>query len=281
MIDQRGIMQERLDENRTDTTASTRPSLRDVWPLSPLQQGLLFHARLAEGETVDPYTVSVRVALGGSLDADRLRLAVDRLVERHAALRAVFVDDEGGVTRQLVLGGRRVPWFEVDLRSYGAAEREVELERVLADQESRRFDVSRDFLVRFGLVRLGESEWVLSVLMHHLVVDGWSTSILLGELVACYDEVGGGRALPAAGSYRDFLRWVGKQDREEGLAAWSQYLSDLPEPTLIAADARARAVLDRPREVSAVVGQSLTAEVQALSRRLGVTVNTVLQVAWA
>jgi amino acid adenylation domain-containing protein/non-ribosomal peptide synthase protein (TIGR01720 family) len=275
------ISQAELSQWESQLTASTRARLQDVWPLSPLQQGLVFHARLAEDGLVDPYTVGFRIVLGGVVDAGRFRVAVDKLVDRHAALRVVFADDERGVTRQLMLGGRGVPWFEVDLRECVEGQREAELERVLADQEARRFDVSRDFLIRFGLVRVDESQWVLSIIMHHLVVDGWSTSILAGDLLACYEEVGGGRVLPRAGSYRDFLRWVHCQDREAGVAAWSAHLCGLPEPTLVAPDARGKAVQARPGEVAVELSAALTAGVQGLSRALGVTVNTVLQVAWA
>jgi amino acid adenylation domain-containing protein/non-ribosomal peptide synthase protein (TIGR01720 family) len=275
------ISQAELSQWESQLTASTRARLQDVWPLSPLQQGLVFHARLAEDGSVDPYTVGLRIVFGGVVDAGRLRAAVDKLVDRHAALRVVFADDVRGVTRQLMLGGRGVPWFEVDLRECVEGQREAELERVLADQEARRFDVSRDFLIRFGLVRVDESQWVLSIIMHHLVVDGWSTSILAGDLLACYEEVGGGRVLPRAGSYRDFLRWVHCQDREAGVAAWSAHLCGLPEPTLVAPDARGKAVQARPGEVAVELSAALTAGVQGLSRALGVTVNTVLQVAWA
>jgi amino acid adenylation domain-containing protein/non-ribosomal peptide synthase protein (TIGR01720 family) len=275
------ISQAELSQWESQLTASMRARLQDVWPLSPLQQGLLFHAQLAERGTVDPYTMSARIVLGGSVDPGRLRVTVDKLVDRHAALGVVFADDERGVSRQLVLGRRDVPWFEVDLRGCAEAERGAELERLLADQEARRFDVSRDFLVRFGLVRVDESEWILSIVAHHLVVDGWSTSILMGELVASYEEASSGRLLPLAGSYRDFLRWVHCQDREAGVAAWSQHLHGLAEPTLVAPDARGKAVQARPGEVAIELSATATAGVQALSRACGVTVNTVLQVAWA
>ncbi|MBO0883168.1 MAG: hypothetical protein J2P17_23105, partial [Mycobacterium sp.] len=276
-----GMSQVELSEWESQLAVSAGAVLQDVWPLSPLQQGLVFHARLAEDGSADPYVGSWRVGLGGVVDAGRLRLAVDKLVDRHAALRVVFADDEQGVTRQLVLGGRGVPWFEVDLRGCAEGERESELARVLADHEVRRFEVSRDFLVRFGLVRVDEAQWVLSIVMHHLVVDGWSTSILFGDLLACYEEVCGGRGLPRAGLYRDFLRWVQGLDRVAGLAAWSAYLSGLSGPTLVAPEARSRVVSARSGNVAVELSAAVSAGVQVVSRAWGVTVNTVLQVAWA
>jgi amino acid adenylation domain-containing protein/non-ribosomal peptide synthase protein (TIGR01720 family) len=275
------ISQAELSQWESQLTTSTQSVLEDVWPLSPLQQGLVFYARLAEGGSVDPYTVNLRIGLSGVVDVGRLRLAVDKLVDRHATLRVVFADDERGVTRQLVLGGRGVPWFEVDLRVRAESERGAELEQVLAEHEARRFDVSSDFLIRFGLVRVGESQWVLSIVMHHLVVDGWSTSILRGELAACYGQAGGGRELPRAGSYRDFLRWVHRQDREAGIAAWLQHLCGLSEPTLVAPDVRFKAVQARSGKVALELSAAVTSGLQAVSRTCGVTVNTVLQVAWA
>ncbi len=114
------------------------PALQDVWSLSPLQSGLLFHASLA-AESMDVYTAQLRIDFEGEVDAARLRAAAAALLARHANLRTAFVYDDG-VPAQVVLDAVEVPWREVDLTTAGT---ETELARLLDEDRSARFDLAR------------------------------------------------------------------------------------------------------------------------------------------
>ena len=248
--------------------------LADVLPLTPLQEGMFFHAGLAgEGDT-DVYTVQFVLGLSGAVGPDRLRAALRTLMERHPTLRSAFRTRPNGEPVQLVPHAVELPWAEADLRGRDAGA----FAGLLAQERAHRFDLGRPPLLRATLARVGEREWKLLLNFHHILLDGWSLSVLVAELMTCYHR--GAGALPPAPAHRDHLRWLAGQDRAGARAAWGGALAGLAEPTLIAEGADAsRARL--PERVFLTLTPELTDGLTALARSRGVTLNTVVQGAWA
>ncbi|MET7767094.1 amino acid adenylation domain-containing protein [Nocardia sp. NPDC005366] len=283
-----------VTQRQIDGWARTYPDLAEVWPLSPLQYGLLFHAWY-DTDTADGYTVQTRLSLAGRVDASRLRTAAQTLVDRHENLRVAFVETEDG-PRQLVLSAAEVRWQELDLtRLPDPAERERELERLIAVDANSRFDLTRPPLLRFLLIHTGPETYTLLMTNHHLVLDGWSTPLLVRELLTVYIATGAGAAvadvLPPAPSYREFLSWLAEQDdaaaaggalggSEAALAVWRDALAGIDAPT------RAIPTLADIRStesgmVSVDLPAALIARLEAATRAAGATVNTAVQAAWA
>nr|WP_225726860.1 non-ribosomal peptide synthetase [Nocardia sp. JCM 34519.1] len=251
------------------------PGLADIWPLTPLQSGLLFHASMAEG--FDPYRVQLVIHLAGRVDADRMRAAGQALLDRHAGLRAGFVTGATGEPVQLVVAGVAVPWQELDLRTLSDAARAAALDRFLTDDLHRPFAFDRPPLLRLALVRTEPERAELVLTSHHLLIDGWCLSILLRELLSHYAS--GADRLPRPRDFRSYLSWLAEQDRAVSEQVWVDELDGIDEPTLLAARLSARAEsgidqVDVPLSISA-------AKVLAVrAAELGVTVNTVVQGAW-
>ena len=143
-----------VSQAEIDRLEADYPKFEDVLPLSPLQEGLLFHA-LYDTQGPDLYTVQVVLGLEGPLDSDALRVAAEALLERHANLRASFVHD--GLSRpvQVIMPEVVLPWCEVDLSGLGPAQSEERLAQLLAQERSLRFELGRGPLIRFSLIRLG------------------------------------------------------------------------------------------------------------------------------
>ncbi|MFD7132159.1 amino acid adenylation domain-containing protein [Streptomyces sp. NPDC059894] len=257
----------------------TRTAIEDIWPLSPLQEGLLFHASLGDGAS-DVYAGQRALALDGPLDVDRLRRSWEGLIARHGALRAGFRRRKSGEAVQVVAREVDLPWREVDLSGLSEAEAESEAARLSEADLSTGFDVARGPLLRLLLLRLGERRHRLVMTTHHIVLDGWSLPILVNELEAVYRAGGDARVLPAVRSYRDYLAWLGRQDREVARAAWRAELAGADEPTLVAPADPARVPL-RPETVHGECDAELTRALNDLARRGGVTMATVVQGAWA
>ncbi|MGW3342381.1 amino acid adenylation domain-containing protein [Nonomuraea rubra] len=236
--------------------------LADVLPLSPAQEGLLFHALYGGG---DAYVIQARFALDGEADPARLRAALESLLERHPNLRACFRHKGLDQPVQLVPRSVRVPWTEVEPPA------DADLERMLEADLLRPFDVTRPPLVRAMLVRRRE----LVLTMHHLLVDGWSMPILARELATLY---AGGPPLPPAPPFRAYLAWLSYQDREEARQAWREALDGLPGPTLLRPGAGAAS--PRQEAVERELPPELSEAVRRRARAAGVTVNTLVQAAW-
>lgn len=153
-------------------------SLEAVLPLSPLQQGILFHALYEEGQAdsgnIDFYNVQTPLELTGALDTDLLRASCGALVGRHASLRAGFLRRRSGEAVQAVARVVEPPWEEIDLSGFGQDELRPRLSRLLTEERARRFDMAKPPLLRFTLIRLAPDRHILLITNHHILLDGWS-----------------------------------------------------------------------------------------------------------
>ncbi|MEO3808651.1 non-ribosomal peptide synthase/polyketide synthase [Sphaerisporangium sp. B11E5] len=256
---------------------ATDPGLTDVWPLSPLQEGLLFHSRYDE-QARDVYVEQTFVDLDGPLDAAVLRASWQALLDRHAGLRTGF-RQPAGLTRpiQVVLDGVTLPWREEDLSSSPSPE--ADATRIARDEQVR-FDLAVPPALRLLLLKLGESRHRMVVTMHHIVMDGWSLPVLFGELSAVYAAGGDASGLAPAAPYRDYLAWLAAQDSDAARSAWRSALAGVSEPTLVApADPGGAPVV--PRTLTWRPGPATSAGLRDLARAHGLTVNTVVQGVWA
>ncbi|MEU1458923.1 condensation domain-containing protein, partial [Streptomyces avermitilis] len=256
----------------------TSSGLEDILPLSPMQEGLLFHSRY-EQDGADVYAVQHVFDIEGALDGARLRAAVRALVQRHPNLRAGFRRVDSGQTVQLIPRQVDMPWDEFDLSSLPGAEAEAELARLAAKEHGRRFDLAEPPLLRFSLVRLAGEHHRLIMTTHHILLDGWSTPILVRELITLYASHGDVAALPRVTPYRQYLGRLAQQDRPAAEAAWREALAGLEQPTLLTPVDPARAAL-MPERITVELDEDRTAALADWARRQGVTMNTVLQAAW-
>ncbi|MCX5388978.1 non-ribosomal peptide synthetase [Streptomyces sp. NBC_00094] len=251
----------------------------DVWPLSPLQEGMYFHATYDAGDALDVYQSQEALDFDRRVDADRLRAACRTLLARNTGLRAGFTSD--GLPRpvQFIVDGAEIPLVEVDLSGLPEEERRARVEELLAADRRRRFDLSAAPLCRLLLIRLGDGRDRL-VLTHHLILwDGWSAWLFLEELFTLYERAGDATGLPLPGSYRDYLAWLDAQDTAAALDAWRTALAGFDEPTLVAPAGRdAGPVI--PADFDALLGEESSDRLRALARRHGLTLNTVLNAAW-
>ncbi|MFE6524216.1 condensation domain-containing protein [Streptomyces sp. NPDC057794] len=256
-----------------------RPVVEDVLPLSPTQEGMVFHA-LYDEHAPDVYTGQLVLRLEGPLDAGRLRTAADALLTRHANLRAAFRTQRSGRRVQVIAGGIRTPWRETDLSGLPPAERQRAFEELLARDREVRFDLTRPPLLRVRLVAFGDRDHRLLISSHHLLWDGWSAPVLVRELFRLHTSGGDPAALPPVRPYRDYLAWLSRQDRTAAEQAWRDALHDLDEPCLLAPGARDLPAERPGRHVVELTGRE-TEALTAAARACGVTVSTVLQGLWA
>ena len=253
--------------------------IEDILPLSPLQEGLLFHA-LYDAEGPDIYTMQRAAILDGPLQSDVLQAAADALVQRHASLRAAFRHDNLSRPVQIIVPAVHVLWRNIDLSLLDEADREQRLTQILAEDCGERFDLAAPPLVRFTLIRLGAGRHCLLFTNHHILMDGWSMPVLIQELLTLYARRGDGRTLPRVTPYRDYLAWIAAQDRAAAVAAWSAALAGLEEGTLLAPRAAGRASV-LPEQIVLPVSQPLSDALTRQARARGLTLNTYIQGAWA
>ncbi|QMU77307.1 amino acid adenylation domain-containing protein [Streptacidiphilus sp. PB12-B1b] len=244
----------------------------DVLPLSPGQQGLLFHALHDTGQG-DPYLVQIRFAVHPRVGAARVRAALGALLERHPNLRACFRHQGLDQPVQVIPRRARLPWSETTLDP--DLEPDAAWRDLLAADRARRFEVARPPLVRATWVRHRHDTGLL-LTMHHILLDGWSVPVLQRDL----DALVRGLPLPPAAQYRDYAAWLARQDPDRALQTWRRALHGLPAPGAPQAPQTLR-VPGALEVVEVEVEPALVAAVAARAAEAAVTVNTVVQAAWA
>ncbi|MDX3308246.1 amino acid adenylation domain-containing protein [Streptomyces sp. ME08-AFT2] len=245
--------------------------LSDVLPLTPLQEGLLFHA-VYDRRELDVYAVQLVLDLEGPLDRGALRAAAAGVLARHPNLRAGFRYRKNGQPVQLIPREVPVPWREVTEPGDPDA---------LTDRDrTEPFDVGRPPLIRFTLIATGPGRHRLLVTCHHILLDGWSMPLLLSELFTAYAAGGDASTLPAVTSYKSYLSWLNRQDDRTAAAAYGELLDGLEEPTRLVPAPPGRAPV-LPEQHIARLDAAATARLTEWARARGVTLSSVLQGVWA
>jgi amino acid adenylation domain-containing protein len=257
----------------------------DVYPLSPMQEGMLFHALFEPGRKV--YLNQLNCRLRGQLDESAFVRAWNKIVQRHGVLRTSFMWE--GLTRPLQVVWKRVElkWERADWRGYS----ELEVEELLQEYlpSARDFDLDRAPLLRLGLMRRGEQDWSFIWSYHHILLDGWCLSLVVNEVFALYEaERSGTEAeLGQVHEYQEYINWLRGQDLKQAERYWRKQLQGFKAPTYLGADREGKADgEDRTagaayERVEQALSPELTTEVERLAKREQVTVNTVMQGCWA
>ncbi|GLK69618.1 non-ribosomal peptide synthetase [Hansschlegelia plantiphila] len=254
-----------LSDADLEALGVARGAVEAVFPLSPLQRGLLFHA--AEDPEGAAYVEQSVVTVDG-LDAERFAQAWRETFARHQALRSVFIADN-----QVVFRDAACPIEIVDARGLGDAA----LAAIASEERARRFDLVRGPLSRLKLLRCDEARWRLVWTFHHVILDGWSASLAIGEALTRY----AGGTLPEVAPYARYVDWLSRRDAAADEAFWREALAGVDEPTLLGAAAASaggqseHGLLRRRRDHAA------TARLVAFARRERVTLNALIQGAWA
>ncbi|MGO4443554.1 amino acid adenylation domain-containing protein [Mycobacterium sp. 2YAF39] len=260
----------RLSQQQIDDLCRQQ-DISDVLPLTPLQQGLLFHARFAAGSDDDVYAVQLDITITGPLDSGRLREAVDNVVRRHPNLAARF-SEQFGEPVQIIPADPVIAWRYLDLR-WDDCQSETEVEQLCASERAAVCDLAERSAFRAALIRTGANQHRFVLTNHHIVLDGWSKPILLREIFTSYF---GDRLAPPA-PFRRFVTWLDCQDHPAAQAVWSKVFDGFDTPTLVGSPAAA----GRRSHESFRLSADTTRALGELARSCHTTISTVLQAAWA
>jgi amino acid adenylation domain-containing protein len=252
-----------------------RKEIEDFYPLSPMQQGMLFHALRDAGSGFYVNQVSVEIR---GLDAARLKEAWREASARHSILRTGFLWRElSGSPLQVVYRDAAVPFVEEDWR--GQTIDEARVSEALAAERRAEFDLSAPPLQRVRLIRLEDDLHRLIWTYHHILMDGWSSARFISEALQLYH----GKPVAEAGAhYGDYIAWLEVQDRDAAERFWRGELAKFEEPTLLAeAFGGRRHSQMGHRRCHTRLDESATERLKAFARRERITLNTLMQGVWS
>ncbi len=268
-----------LSQSAIDRLESEHGEIEDILPLSPVQEGMLFHAFYDVGGP-DVYNVQFVLRLDGTLNETLLQDAAKALLGRHKNLCAAFRYEGLDRPVQVVQHDISLPWNTLDLSALKPEEREQRWVELMQRERLARFNPAIPPLFRFLLVHCGPQEFRLLITTHHILVDGWSVPLLISELRVLYEHQADAAALPRVTPFRDYLTWLAGRDHSTAEAAWREALEGLEESTRISP----LASLGDPKLPERIVvdlDEELTQRLTERARAGSLTLNTIIQGAWA
>jgi amino acid adenylation domain-containing protein/non-ribosomal peptide synthase protein (TIGR01720 family) len=257
-------------------------NIEDAYPLSPMQQGILFHSLYAPTSGV--YVQQVSFELHGQLNAIAFFQAWEWVISRHPALRTAFVWDN--LEKPLQVVGRKiiVPWVEDSWETIPPEKQQEKLQTLLQSDRQQGFELTRAPLMRFTSIKLSQASYYFIWSHHHLLLDGWSVSIVFKEVIAAYKALsqGGNLSLAQPHPYRDYIAWLQQQNLSAAQAFWQEQLRSMQAPTSISLG-----VSKLPDQAESYNQQQIqlsittTNALKSFAQQHSLTLNTLVQGAWA
>jgi surfactin family lipopeptide synthetase C len=277
--------------NQASNTISTKPSptensgnraIADIYPLSPLQQGMLFHSLLAPDNGA--YVVQVSFRIQGEIVQWAFEQAWQQAIARHAVLRTAFVWDN--IEQPVQVVGHQVQFSikYLDWQDRSPALKAEQHRTLLSEQRQQGFKLTQAPLMHLTVIRTEAETHDVIWCYHHLLLDGWSVPLLLQDILSRYESLKRGQPadLPNPNPYRNYIAWIQQQSQDRAKAFWQKYLAGFENPTPL--------VGDRPHtdavtynstyaEQQIQLSTELTTQLQQFAQQHQLTVNTIVQAA--
>ena len=259
-------------------------NIEDIYELSPMQQGMLFHTLYAPESEL--YFEQLLCILSGELNFPAFGQAWDSVVARHPVLRSSFYWEEIEKPLQMVSKQVDLPWVELDWCNFTPEEQQQHLEDFLTSDRQKGFDLTQVPLMRFTLIQLGEQTYQFIWSHHHILFDGWSMQIILKEVLAFYEANHQSEHLHLKPSrpYREYIQWLQQQDIDQAKNFWQQTLQGFEAPTSFRVNkstfdksGQQQTYDEKPFQLS----QTITDKLQSAARQHHLTLNNLVQGAWA
>jgi amino acid adenylation domain-containing protein len=259
-------------------------NIEDIYPLSPMQQGMLFHSLYAP--TSGMYVEQLSFELNGNLDVAAFKQAWQEVLNRHSVLRTAFVWEN--LEKPLQVVGRQVslPWQQLDWRELSSIEQQQQLEALLEAEQKRGFELSKAPLMNLTLIQLAENPYQFIWNHHHLLLDGWSLPLIFKEVITFYSAFCQGKELylEKPRPYRDYIAWLQQQNVTEAEAFWRETLKGFTAPTAIFSHspiANKQSPIPSYNEQQLKLSAEATLALQSLARKEQLTLNSIVQGVWA
>ena len=262
----------------------TKKNIQDIYPLSPMQQGMLFHSLLEPNSGA--YIVQISYELHGQLNIAAFTQAWQKIIDRHSILRTVFVWENLEQPLQVVGKVVKISLIEHDWQHIPIQEQPEKLAAFCQEQKTTGFNLNKAVLMRLNLIQLQPQAYQFVWTYHHLLLDGWSIPLLIKELLGYYQGFtqNSDVALTPATPYKNYIAWLKQQDQNKAHNFWHEQFKTFNTPTILGISNHSTKS-DRVRynylEQNLQLSIEITNKLEFLAREYQLTLNTLIQGAWA
>jgi amino acid adenylation domain-containing protein/non-ribosomal peptide synthase protein (TIGR01720 family) len=262
----------------------TNENIKNIYPTSPMQQGMYFHYLLDKSSPV--YFVQFSYRLHGELKVNLVEKSLNEILKRHDALRTVFNHEKKDILLQVVLKEQSIDFFYKDISKMSSKKEKEEFIEKYRERDRRNlFDLGKSILIRAALLQLGKDEYEFVWSFHHILMDGWCVNILTVEFLEIYRSYIENREyqLPPVKQYSSYIKWLGRRDPEASKIYWGRYLAGYKETTGITKIKEYNwggKNKYQQEQVLLTLGREETASLNKIAGKSQVTLNCVVQSIW-
>lgn len=258
----------------------SNPNIQDIYSLTPLQKGMLFHSVANPHSTA--YFVQNHFDIVGDLKVDIFEQSINILIGRHDIFRSVYSLSVPGQPLQVVLRERPLKLHVENIEDLGKIESERYLEQFLQKDREQTFDLKRGPLMRISLLKTGADVYRSVWSFHHILMDGWSLPLILQEIHHIYRQLVHKEQihLPAPSSYGNYIEWLQEQDQSDASNYWNNYLAGYDQAVQLPLRNPVSDGAYEPGNSLFSIGEEETRRLTELSKQLNVTLNTLFQTMW-
>jgi amino acid adenylation domain-containing protein/non-ribosomal peptide synthase protein (TIGR01720 family) len=259
-------------------------SIKYIYALSPMQQGMLFHTLYAPSSGV--YVEQMSLTLRGNLNVAAFKNAWQQIIDRHSVLRTLFIWENRQQPLQIVQKKVDLPWKDYDWQGLSLTEQQQHLKELLQAEREQGFQLNKAPLMQCTLIELADSTYKFIWTHHHILMDGWCLSIIFKEVLTFYEAYTQNQMchLSPARPYRDYIVWLQQQDISDAREFWQKNLKEFNVPTPLVVDipkyqrSQTNSTYHQQKlNLSNQVSQAL----QSLAKQHRLTLSTLVQAAWA
>ncbi|MBL8675864.1 MAG: amino acid adenylation domain-containing protein, partial [Alphaproteobacteria bacterium] len=255
-----------------------KPKIKDIYPLSPMQEGLLFHSLYAPHS--DAYFVQSLFNFEGTINILAFQSAWQKICDSHSIFRTGFFWQDGEDPEQYVLESIDIPFEILDWQGLEEAEQKQKLDAFLQEDRKKGFDLSKPPLFRLTLIQWQPQKYSLIWSQHHILLDGWCLPIVLRDVLQAYEATLQGKEpqFPSRRPFRDYIAWLQHQDIEQAEKFWKDTLHNLEEPTRLSFKGLIHSTSAKDYDTyHTVLSENDTENLRKFAQDHGLTLNTLLQ----
>lgn len=277
------------DLSRITNRYGDRFKIADIYSLTPMQEGMLYHKITDCASSV--YVIQEVLRMKHEYDEEKIRQALILLTMRYDALRTAIVYEKLLVPRQVVFETRDPEYEKIDLSALPDQTRMAEFEKIKTQDVARGFDLQEDALLRVKYVILGRNDVRMIWSYHHIILDGWCMSLLFGDFTRYYDLLDKGcsseyiqdcireeRAMSA--EYGEYLKWLEAKDKDDAIRYWNELLADYEGSAEIKPSIRPANTEQRTNKAVRRISNELSKMVLQTAVSNNITPNTIVEAAW-
>jgi amino acid adenylation domain-containing protein/non-ribosomal peptide synthase protein (TIGR01720 family) len=278
------ISLETLDRIKADMAAGMGKDFKTelIYPLSPMQSGMLYHSLSKESKDVDPHFTQGLFSIRGKIEKSLFEKSYNKLIERYDILRTVFVYKELNEPLQVVLKERKAVVYYENIDHLNREEKKTFLEDFMHKDEERGLNPAKDILMRVALFKTGNESYKLLWSFHHILMDGWCLGIIFNDFMRIYGFLQENKPirLEPVTPYINYIKWIKQQDRQEDLRYWPEYLEGYNQKISLPKLGGVKESGFQWQEHRLIIAEALSESLNRIASANQVTMSTVFQSIW-